>query len=71
MRYAINVTMTKGTIKNSILFFILMKHTSKYLAREAISFAQKSTPTKQAIPATKAAKTAAYLQDNTIIIFND
>lgn len=37
--------------------------TSKDLAREAISFAPKSTPTEQAIPATKAAKTEAYLNE--------
>jgi hypothetical protein len=36
-------------------------HTSNDLAREARILALKSIPTKHAIPATKAAKTAAYL----------
>lgn len=35
--------------------------TSKHLAKEARSFAPKSIPTEQAMPATKAAKVAAYL----------
>jgi len=36
-------------------------YTSKHLAKEAKNFALKSTPTKHAIPATNAAKVAAYL----------
>jgi hypothetical protein len=36
-------------------------HTSNDLAREAMILALKSIPTKHDIPATKAAKTAAYL----------
>lgn len=43
-------------------FFLICKATSKDLASKAISFALKSIPTIQAMPATKAAKTAAYLQ---------
>ena len=39
----------------------LRDHTSKDWAREAISLAPKSMPTIQAIPATNAANTAAYL----------
>jgi len=38
-----------------------LEYTSKHLAKEAINFAPKSTPTKHAIPATNEAKTAAYL----------
>lgn len=36
-------------------------YTSKHLAKEAKNFALKSMPTKHAIPATNAAKVAAYL----------
>lgn len=45
-----------------VFFSKCIRCTSKRLANEAISFALKSIPIEQVMPATKAAKVAAYLQ---------
>lgn len=42
--------------------YLAGKLTSNVLAREAMSLALKSVPTKQPMPATKEANTAAYLE---------
>lgn len=51
----------KNTQEDRTFIYLFTSYTSKHLAKEAINFALKSTPIKQAIPATNAAKTAAYL----------
>ena len=44
------------------MMYLAGKLTSNVLAREAMSLALKSVPTKQPRPATKEEKTAAYLE---------